>query len=115
MLVDIKAVESAQKILKDRYPDMVKIFFDDTKSYIEDIEFAAQSRRFSDAIRPAHTIKSSSLRMGALALSQCAYAMEMNLKENDVKNFDMFNLDLFIKDTENLRHIFEQTQHAFHT
>ena len=75
-LIDIPAMEESRHILKDKYPSMLDYYFEDVTNYIEDIKTALGSGIMEGITRPAHTIKSTSKRMGAARLSEIAMDME---------------------------------------
>ena len=69
-------MEESRHILKDKYPSMLDYYFEDVTNYIEDIKTALGSGIMEGITRPAHTIKSTSKRMGAARLSEIAMDME---------------------------------------
>lgn len=75
-LIDIPAMEEARYLLKDKYLSMLDYYFEDVTNYMEDIKTALGSGIMEDVTRPAHTIKSTSKRMGAARLSEIAMDME---------------------------------------
>ena len=95
---------------------MVDIFIEDVETYMREIQESIKIEDFENAIRPAHTIKSSSLRMGAVKLSGLAKDMELTLREenmpvsaNDIKSKVSVLEDVFLKTREALK---ETTQAA---
>ncbi len=110
VIVDPESVQSAQKILKDKYDDIVTYFIEDTQNYIAEIDKALKDHKFADGIRPAHTIKSTSQRMGAVKLSNCAKEIEAMLKKNENDNFEHMDVQDLAGYLTHLRLIFDQTR-----
>jgi HPt (histidine-containing phosphotransfer) domain-containing protein len=75
--MDESAMNEARLVLKDKYPSMLDYYIEDVTNYIEDISIAINSGIPEGVARPAHTIKSSSKRMGAVKLSEIAMEMEV--------------------------------------
>lgn len=75
-VLDIAAVTESYEVLKDKYPSILSYYIEDVTSYMEEIKTALETGIMKGAVRPAHTIKSASRRMGAITLSDLAKDME---------------------------------------
>lgn len=75
-VLDIAAVTESYEVLKDKYPSILSYYIEDVTSYMEEIKTALETGIIKGAVRPAHTIKSASRRMGAITLSDLAKDME---------------------------------------
>ena len=94
-ILDMKAVENARNILKDRYPEMITVYIDTSWDYLDEIIKAMNDNDVNAMIRPAHTLKSTSRQMGAYKLSDVAKDIEEQAKtivanENEQDNTDIF-------------------------
>lgn len=110
VLIDPESVEAARKILKNKYEEMVEFFLEDTQNYIDQISTALKDNKLSDGIRPAHTIKSTSQRMGAIRLSHCAKELESLLKTNENDNFSHLDAQDVAGFLTHMRLVFDQTR-----
>lgn len=110
LLVDPESVQEARKILKDKYDEMVGYYLEDTQNYIDQISTALKDGRFGEGIRPAHTIKSTSQRMGAAKLSICAKELEALLKTHENDNFAHLDAHDVAGFLTHLRLVFDQTR-----
>lgn len=75
-VLDIAAVIESHEVLKDKYTSILSYYIEDVTSYMQEIKTALETGIIKGAIRPAHTIKSASRRMGAATLSDLAKDME---------------------------------------
>ncbi len=75
-VLDLAAVVESHEVLKDKYPSILSYYIEDVTSYMEEIKTALETGIIKGAVRPAHTIKSASRRMGAATLSDLAKDME---------------------------------------
>jgi DNA-binding response OmpR family regulator len=82
-ILDMTAVIESKQILKDKYPSMLNYYVEDVTNYMDEIRTALETGIIKSAIRPAHTIKSSSRRMGAAKLSDLAKDLELAANEDD--------------------------------
>lgn len=107
-IIDHTALAQAKTILKDKYPNILTCYIQDVESYLAEIENACANDDVQAALRPAHTIKSSSQRMGAMKLSEAAKELEFAVNHSasiaDVK--DRLSA---IKD------IYEETRQSFYS
>ncbi len=71
----------AKQILKDRFDFLLGCYIDDVESYINEIQDAVSNNNIEGIVRPAHTIKSTSKRMGAMRLSDIAMSIEHAARE----------------------------------
>ena len=75
-LIDMQAAEESRKVFKNKYDTMLRYYIEDTEKYIQEITSALANQDIAAAVRPAHTIKSTSARMGAARLALIAKDME---------------------------------------
>jgi CheY-like chemotaxis protein len=79
-LIDAAAMAEARRILRDRYGEMIDCYIEDVSGYLDEIRAALASGQVERALRPAHTIKSASRRMGAVGLSRTAEGFEAAMR-----------------------------------
>jgi HPt (histidine-containing phosphotransfer) domain-containing protein len=85
-IVDYALLEEARALLKDKFDLLLGHYIEDVENYIRDIETAVANGDMEAAVRPAHTIKSTSKRMGALHLSDLARDIELEAKVGEPNN-----------------------------
>lgn len=81
VLLDTALLEEAKDLLKDKFDFLLGCYIDDVASYIREIQQAVAGRDVEAVVRPAHTIKSTSKRMGALRLSEIARDIELAARD----------------------------------
>ncbi|PZO84514.1 MAG: hypothetical protein DI626_08275, partial [Micavibrio aeruginosavorus] len=79
--IDEELLEEARSIMKDKFDFFIDCFIEDVEKYIADIDTAMNSREVQNMILPAHTIKSTSKRIGAVMLSDIAKHIELTPRE----------------------------------
>ncbi len=75
-LFDFNALAEAKEMMKAKFGTMVKYYLEDSENYISAISAAVGAGNVEAIIAPSHTLKSSSMQMGALRLSSIAREME---------------------------------------
>ena len=81
---------------------MVTIYFDNCWELMNEIKTALDINDVQGLIRPAHSLKSSSKQMGAVALSELAKNLEISAKNqmNGIVIFNKNNLSNLYKEAE---------------
>ncbi len=80
-LIDEELLEEARSIMKDKFDFFIDCFIEDVEKYMADIDSAVKNNKMEDMILPAHTIKSTSKRVGAVILSDLAKHIELTARE----------------------------------
>lgn len=80
-IIDHKMLEDARSLLKDKFDLLLDCYIEDVENFIKDMHEAATNRNVQAIVLPAHTIKSTSKRMGALRLSDIAKDIELAARE----------------------------------
>lgn len=111
-IVDEKAVKESKAIFKSKYKTILDYFMEDAENYIHQMQDAIKQDTPMDIIRPAHTLKSTSKRMGAIRLSDAAFTIEKIAKslEDSENATEMANLK---KQVDEMFFIFEATKSHF--
>ncbi len=92
-LIDLDILQEAKTIMKTKFPAMVGYFLEDSEGYISVIREAIAANKVEQIIAPAHTLKSSSVHMGVVALSNIAKWIEEEARKqagegkNDINSF----------------------------
>lgn len=81
MVLDIDAITEARGILKEEYDDMLTLYFQESRTRLDEINDALDRQDMETIIRPAHTLKSTSRQMGAVKLGDIAKTIEFIARE----------------------------------
>ena len=73
-------VDELRAVMGPEYVVLIKLFLEDAPSHIQKLEAAAASNNVEAMVAPAHTLKSSSANLGALALSAVAKRIEIGAR-----------------------------------
>jgi PAS domain S-box-containing protein len=80
-LIDEHALAEAKSILKNKFDDVMVCYIDDVLGYIQQMEHALAQQDAEGIVRPAHTIKSTSMRMGAMRVANLACDLETQARQ----------------------------------
>lgn len=108
-ILDNNLLEEAKALLKDKFDFLLGCYIDDVEAYIREIQDAVTNRDIEGVVRPAHTIKSTSKRMGALRLSDIAKNIEQTAREAANTN-QPFENDMLMHDIKRISFVFEETR-----
>lgn len=98
LLIDEELLEEARSIMKDKFDFFIDCFIEDVEKYMADIGSAMEDNRIENLILPAHTIKSTSKRIGAVALSDLAKHVELTAREAaNISGGEVVSLDETIR------------------
>jgi len=75
-VLEMEVIEELRAIMGAEYQGLIKLFLEDAPLHIERLQAAADARDIPGMVAPAHTLKSSSANLGALALSAVAKRIE---------------------------------------
>ena len=76
----MEIVEELRAVMGPEYLVLIKLFLEDAPTHIQKLEAAAASNNIEAMVAPAHTLKSSSANLGALALSAVAKRIEIGAR-----------------------------------
>jgi CheY-like chemotaxis protein/HPt (histidine-containing phosphotransfer) domain-containing protein len=79
-VLEMEVVEELRSIMGTEYQGLVKLFLEDAPVHIERLRVAAAASDVPAMVAPAHTLKSSSANLGALALSIVAKRIEFGAR-----------------------------------
>jgi CheY-like chemotaxis protein len=108
-LLDRAALEEARALLKDKFDFLLGCYIDDVENYIREIQDAVTSRNIEGVVRPAHTIKSTSKRMGAMQLSDVARDIESEAREAANTN-DPSISEKMLSNIKRMSSVFDETR-----
>ncbi len=97
-VIDKRILKEIKQTFGDQYYEVYAIFAEDTPEYIRQIAKAFEDGHTQQAILPAHTIKSTSMRMGAVKLSMAAKEIEEFCLNG--KKLPPIDLEIRLKDLE---------------
>lgn len=111
VILDSEILNEARALLKEKFDFMLECYLEDVENYIHEIKEALARKDPEALVRPAHTIKSTSKRMGALCLSDIALEIELSAREVANSNRPgSWDNSAFGKKFEEITHVFEQTR-----
>ena len=111
VILDRDIMEDARNILKDKFDYMIECYIEDVENYIDEIVTAMNRHDIESLIRPAHTIKSTSKRMGAICLSEIAREIEFTARDSANTNATpLWNDPAMTKRIETIHDVFEKTR-----
>ncbi len=74
-------VEELRSVMGEEYLTLVRVFLEDAPTHVQRLEQAAGNGDFAAMVAPAHTLKSSSANLGAMALSAVAKRIEAGARQ----------------------------------
>jgi HPt (histidine-containing phosphotransfer) domain-containing protein len=77
-------VEDLREIMGDEFVSLVKVFLEDAPRALGKLEMAAARNDLDALVGPAHSLKSTSANLGALALSDIARSIEHGARQKSV-------------------------------
>lgn len=86
VILDHATLLEASVLLKDKFDFLLDCYVEDVEIYLGEMKEAIETRNIDSLIRPAHTIKSTSKRMGAFYLSDIAKDIEQITRDTAAKN-----------------------------
>jgi HPt (histidine-containing phosphotransfer) domain-containing protein len=76
----MEVVEELRAVMGPEYLSLIKLFLEDAPTHIQKLEAAAAANDIAAMVAPAHTLKSASANLGALALSAVAKRIELGAR-----------------------------------
>ena len=74
-------VEELRSVMGQEYLTLVKLFLEDAPRHVAALEAAAGAGDLGQLVAPAHTLKSASANLGAMALSAAAKRIELGARQ----------------------------------
>ena len=78
--LDMDVLEELRSIMGAEYLGLIKLFLEDAPRHIQALDAASASNDVAAMVAPAHTLKSSSANLGAMALSAVAKRIEFGAR-----------------------------------
>lgn len=85
-IIDQKILAHLEELLGDSYHLILETYISSSQALIENLDGAIKNNDLISLPQYAHPLKSSSLQIGAVTLSECAAQIEISGKEGDFKN-----------------------------
>ncbi len=79
-VLDMEVIEELRSIMGSEALGLVKMFIEDAPKHIQALQVAAEANDIAAMVAPAHTLKSSSANLGAMALSAVAKRIEFGAR-----------------------------------
>jgi len=79
-VLDDEVIEELRSVMGPEYHSLISLFLADAPTLIEQLEAAAAAEDIPAMVAPAHTLKSSSANLGAMALSASAKRIELGAR-----------------------------------
>jgi HPt (histidine-containing phosphotransfer) domain-containing protein len=79
-VINEESVTNLKAIMEDSFPTVIQYFLEDTQGYINNIGAAIDDSNLEEISKHAHTIKSSSLQVGADKVSKLSANIEIIAK-----------------------------------
>ena len=76
-----EVVEELRSVMGAEYLSLVRLFLEDAPGHVRALEAAAAANDMSAMVAPAHTLKSASANLGAMALSAAAKRIELGARQ----------------------------------
>jgi HPt (histidine-containing phosphotransfer) domain-containing protein len=80
-VLDDDVLAELREVMGSEFGNLVQMFLVDAAKYIQQLEEAAAGGDLEKMIAPAHTLKSSSANLGAMAVSAAAKRIEVGARE----------------------------------
>ncbi len=76
-----EVVEELRAVMGNEYLSLLRLFLEDAPKHVQALETAAASNDMAALVGPAHTLKSASANLGAMALSAAAKRIELGARQ----------------------------------
>jgi len=82
--LDTSIIGDLVDVMGDEFPDLVRVYLEDTPKNVALLEQAALQRSMEGIIAPSHSLKSTSANLGALRLSELAKRLEHGARTGEL-------------------------------
>jgi signal transduction histidine kinase/DNA-binding response OmpR family regulator/HPt (histidine-containing phosphotransfer) domain-containing protein len=76
-----EVVEELRAVMGNEYLSLLRLFLEDAPKHVQALETAAAANDMAALVGPAHTLKSASANLGAMALSAAAKRIELGARQ----------------------------------
>jgi len=83
-VLDTMIIGDLLEVMGDEFPDLVRVYLEDTPKSVALIELAAKQRSIEGIIAPSHSLKSTSANLGAVRLSELAKRLEHGARSGEL-------------------------------
>ena len=77
-----EVVEELRAVMGNEYLSLIRLFLEDAPKHVQALEAAAAANDMAALVGPAHTLKSASANLGAMALSAAAKRIELGARQS---------------------------------
>ncbi|HET7065912.1 MAG TPA: ATP-binding protein [Rudaea sp.] len=82
--LDTSVIGDLVDVMGDEFPDLVRVYLEDTPKNVALLEQAARQHSMEGIIAPSHSLKSTSANLGALRLSELAKRLEHGARTGEL-------------------------------
>lgn len=104
-IVDSEQVNHLRSLFDDGFEEFITTYFNDFEEKDTVLVSAMKSKKIDQVLKIAHSLKGSSLNMGALGLANACYQIEMASRRG--------NYDEMVKEYAELKKIYPKTKEIF--
>lgn len=104
-LLDNEQINNLRELFSDGFKDFIQTYFTDFEQKENELTAALKDKRIDSIVKIAHSLKGSSLNMGASALAKVCYDLEMAGKRE--------NIEEIMNSYDELQKIYPKTKQAF--
>jgi len=105
VLLDEEQISNLKELFGEGFEGIVSTYFEDFESKSQALDAALKSKDFDVVLKLAHSLKGSSLNMGATGLANVCFQVEMASKSSNFQRIEQQNLEL--------QKLYPQTKAAF--
>ena len=87
--LDRQILDDLIDIMGDEYVDLISVYLEDAPQSMAQLAKAAERKDTEGLISPAHSLKSTSANLGAMALSEMAKDIELNAREGRANDTEL--------------------------
>lgn len=110
VLLDHGALEEVRGVMKDKFPEVLSYFLEDSAMYVQQIVEGFVAGKAEAVVLPAHTLKSSAKQMGAMRLWDCSQILEATVREIVKGTGDLGQIAPMISQIQT---VFQETRNAY--
>ena len=81
--VDMNVINELREVMEEEFTSLLKSYLSNITPLYSDLRNAAVADDIAGMVNPAHSLKSSSANVGAMAVSEMAKTIEMAARIND--------------------------------
>lgn len=84
-LLDSEQIDNLRQLFSDGFDEFIQTYFSDFEKKEIELSLALKDKKIETIARIAHSLKGSSLNIGASTLAKACYALEVASKEGNIQ------------------------------